>query len=155
MVKIADLMVSDTVTVASSETVAAATLCMAQNRVGAVLLVDGEQLDGLFSERDLAVRVVAAGKDPATTVVGDVATRDLVTVAASDGVRPALEAFRRGKFRHLPVVEAGKPVGILSTRDLLAHAVGALEAYIAQAGYESDTAAGKDPYDHIGGGYGK
>lgn len=155
MVKIADLMVSEMVTVAPTDTVAEATRRMAQNRVGAVLLVDGTRLDGLFSERDLATRVVAAGKDPATTAVRDVATRDVVTVATGDGVRVALDAFRRGRFRHLPVLDGGQPAGILSTRDLLAHAVEALEAYLSQAGYDRDTAAGVDPYDHFGGSYGK
>ena len=155
MSKVADLMATEAITANVSETVREVAQRMAGTQVGAVLVMAGDDLVGVFSERDLAVRVIAEGRDPATTPVGDVATTDVVTVGADDGIRAALDKFRIGKFRHLPVVNDSKLVGILSTRDLLVTAIERLEKYIEQVGYERKTAAGIDPYDHFGGSYGK
>lgn len=154
MSKISTLMVTDAITANPAETVSAVAQKMAGSDVGAVLVVEEGALRGVFSERDLATRVVAAGKDPVSTRVGDVATTEVVSVAPDDGIRSALAKLEKGKFRHLPVVESGKPVGIVSTRDLLSAAVGSLEKFIEQAGYDRETADGGDPYDHFGGSYG-
>lgn len=155
MSKVAELMVTEAVTAQVDETVVAVAKRMAGNDVGAVIVVAGGDLVGVFSERDLAVRVVAEGRDPAATRVADVATTGVVSVGPDDGIRAALAKLREGKFRHLPVVEDGKPIGILSTRDLMAAAIGKLESYIEQAAFEREAAGGGDPYDHFGGGYGK
>lgn len=155
MSKVADLMATGPITATIGEMVSDVAKRMAGGQVGAVLVVAGDDLVGVFSERDVATRVIAAGKDPATTAVGDVATKDVVSVGPDDGIRAALDKFRAGKFRHLPVVNGGKAVGILSTRDLMAAAIDRLEKFIEQSGYDRETAQGIDPYDHIGGGYGK
>jgi CBS domain-containing protein len=92
---------------------------MAKVRRGAVPVIDDGRLVGIFSERDLMLRVILAGHDPAQTPVRDVMTRDLV-VAEVDGTYPdCLAKMQRMHFRHLPVVEAGKLVGMISLRDLL------------------------------------
>ena len=155
MAGIAELMVSDMITATPEETVAAVSRRMSQNRIGAVLIVKDQALWGLFSERDLVTRVVEKGRDPKTTDIGDVATRDLVTIDVNAPVKAVLQIFREKKFRHLPVMRAGKPVGILSTRDFLEYLVEGLERYIDELKYKRDLAEGVDPYDHLGGAYGR
>ncbi len=155
MAGIAELMVTDMITAAPEETVADVARRMGQNRVGAVLIVKDQALWGLFSERDLVTRVVEKGRDPKTTDVGDVATRDLVTIDVNAPVKAVLQIFREKRFRHLPAMRAGKPVGILSTRDFLEYLVEGLERYIDEMKYKRDLAEGVDPYDHLGGAYGR
>jgi len=155
MTTIESLMATDLIEAAPQESVADVTTRMAGNKVGAVLINDGEQVIGLFSERDLASRVVGAGRDPRTTKVADVASADIVSIEASQPLRDVLALFREKGFRHLPVTRSGKFVGILSTRDFLAHLVGGLEHFIESKKYAADVAEGADPYDHIGGSYGR
>ncbi|HVN83895.1 MAG TPA: CBS domain-containing protein [Candidatus Binatia bacterium] len=155
MAKIRELMVTETITATSNESVAEAAQRMSSNRVGAVLVVDRGVLRGLLSERDVLTRVVAEGRDPRETRVGDVATRVVVTIDVNAPLRSVLGLFREKKFRHLPVLEAGKPVGILSTRDFLDYLVDGLERFIDDATYRRELAQGVDPYDHFGGSYGK
>ena len=91
---------------------------MAEACCSSILLCTGGRLDGIFTERDLLVRVVAAGLDPATTTVGSVMTRDPDRI---DAAAPVIEAIRRmdeGNFRHLPVVDGDRIVGVISWRDL-------------------------------------
>lgn len=153
MAAIEELMVSDTVKAAPGETVAEAARRMARNRVGAVLVMEGETLVGLLSERDLLSRVLAEKRDIEKTRVGEVATRELVTIDVRASVKDVLDIFREKKFRHLPVLKDGKAVGILSTRDFLDFLVGGLEHYIDQIRYKRELAEGLDPYDHVGGSY--
>ena len=155
MAGIAELMVTDMITAVPEETVAEVSRRMSQNRIGAVLIVKDQALWGLFSERDLVNRVVEKGRDPKTTDVGDVATRDLVTIDVNAPVKAVLQIFREKRFRHLPVMRAGRPAGILSTRDFLEYLVEGLERYIDELKYKRDLAEGVDPYDHLGGAYGR
>lgn len=155
MAKVATLMVTEMVTARPNETVAEVARRMADNRIGAVLVVEGGELKGLFSERDLLNRVVADFRNPETTRLEHVCTKDVVTIDVDAPVRRVLELFREKRFRHLPVVDNGKPVGILSVRDFLEYLVGGLESYIDDLRYKRDLAEGIDPYDHIGGSYGK
>ena len=89
---------------------------MAKAKVGAVLVVDGKKLVGIFTERDLLVRVVAKGLEPKTTPLSKVMTANPVTVSADKPLGYALVVMHRKGFRHLPLVEDGKPVGIVSAR---------------------------------------
>lgn len=155
MASIRELMVTDTITVLPTDTVVEATRRMATNRVGAVLVVQDGALVGLLSERDVVARVVGRQRDPETTTVAGVATSEVVSVEVDAPVKNVLATFRDKRFRHLPVVEDGKPVGILSTRDFLAFLVDGLERYIDQRKYKRDIAEGSDPYDSLGGAYGK
>lgn len=114
------IMHRDVITLGSDEVVATAVSRMHEHNLGAVLLVDEGKLTGIFSERDLLRRVVAAKRDPATTVVRDVATTELVTVEADAPVRECYQLFKDKGFRHLPIVGADNvPIGIISSRDLL------------------------------------
>jgi CBS domain-containing protein len=155
MAGIDTLMVTEMVTATPEESVAEVARRMSSNKIGAVLVVKDGALWGLFSERDLLTRVVREKRDPEHTDVGDVATRDLVTIDVKGPVKAVLKIFREKKFRHLPVVRDGKPVGILSTRDFLEFLVEGLERYIDDLKYKRDLAEGKDPYDHLGGSYGR
>ena len=87
--------------------------------VGAVAVVEGGRLVGVFSERDLMTRVVAEGLDPETTAVASVMTRDLVVGDAGEDVPVALAKMHSVNCRHLPVVADGSLVGMISLRDLM------------------------------------
>ncbi len=155
MASIRALMATEVVTANPNETVAEVARRMSTSKVGAVLVVEDGILRGLFSERDLLTRVVAEGRNPQTTVVGSVATPEVVTVDVSAPLKTVLHVFRENAFRHLPVVDTGKPVGVLSTRDFLAFLVEECERCIDWTKYKRDLAEGADPYDHIGGSYGR
>ncbi len=149
------LMVTEMISAAPDESILEVADRMARNRIGAVLVLDGARLAGIFSERDLLTRVIGERRDLSATRVGEVATGDVVTIDAEQPVRSVVEIFRARRFRHLPVVRAGRAVGILSTRDFLAFVVEGLEGYVEKARYDQELAAGTDPYDHIGGSYGR
>lgn len=153
MAFIKDLMHTDVVTATADQTVLEVAKKMASQRIGAVLITDGgSRLEGVFSERDLLVRVVAEGKDLATTKVGDVATREVATVTPDTHVKQCAELLREKRIRHLPVVGEGT-LGIISTRDFFGYLAEKLEGFIDRARYEKQLDEGTDPYDHIGGSY--
>jgi CBS domain-containing protein len=99
-------------------TVAEATRLMAAENVGIVSVVDGDRLVGVFSERDVTRRVVAAGLDPRVRV-GDVMTTDLVVADADEDYQSAMLKMDQGNIRHLPVVSDGRLLSMLSIRDLM------------------------------------
>jgi CBS domain-containing protein len=92
---------------------------MAAAGIGAIPIVDGERLVGIFSERDLMTRVVVPRRDPERTLVADVMTREVVTATLEEHVDFCVEKMRKVGCRHLPVVSAEKVIGVLSMRDLL------------------------------------
>ncbi len=100
---------------------------MAAERTGCVLVIDeGSQsagqfaLAGIFTERDLLRRVLGAGKSTSTPV-GDVMTPDPDTISPDDTILSAIRTMHEGCHRHLPVVENGKPVSVISSRSLIRH----------------------------------
>ncbi len=108
------------VTAPADITVAAAARLMKQHQVGAVMIVDGAgKLAGVFTERDALFRVLAAGRDGATTSIADVMTAHPQTIAPDRHFAHALYMMHEGGFRHVPVVEGGKPIGMVSARDAL------------------------------------
>ena len=92
---------------------------MCRAHVGAVLVMDEGELVGIFSERDLMTRVVLARKDPATTQVGEVMTRDVVSIPPGVTPRDAMALVTRRRVRHLPVVVGRRVVGLVSIGDLV------------------------------------
>jgi CBS domain-containing protein len=156
MAGIATLMATDMITATPEETVAAVASRMSANKIGAVLVItEDDRIGGVFSERDLLVRVAAAGRDPKATRVHEVATQAVVTIDVEAPLKDVLALFRKNRFRHVPVVRGGKPVGILSTRDFLEYLVDGFEHYIDEFRYNRALAEGTDPYDHFGGQYGR
>jgi CBS domain-containing protein len=111
------LMSTTLVTVDPRATVAEAAALMSVNRVGSALVVDGEALRGIFTERDI-VRALAAEHDAASHAVIDWMTTAPVSLSPSATATEALQQMLASGFRHLPVVEDGRLVGIVSIRDL-------------------------------------
>jgi len=102
-------------------TVAEAAAMMAGQGIGAVVALRDGGMSGIFTERDLLVKVAAAGLDAATTQVAEVMTTDVATITVDDSVEAAVAKMRDGGFRHLPVVDgSGEPFAMLSLRDLIA-----------------------------------
>ena len=101
-------------------TVRAAAISMASNNVRAILVVDAAgKLAGLFTERDVLNRVVARGLDPDATPLAAVMTTKLQTASPDKPLAHALHMMFEGGFRHVPVVDDGKPVGMVSARNAL------------------------------------
>jgi CBS domain-containing protein len=92
---------------------------MCEAGVGAIVVLDGDSLVGIFSERDLMTRVIVARRDPAQTPVSAVMTRDVVTAEMDDRVDACEDKMRRASCRHLPVLSKGRVIGMISMRDLL------------------------------------
>jgi CBS domain-containing protein len=155
MATVEKIMTTPVVAVAPGDNVADAARRMRDGGVGAVLVVEGKRLRGIFTERDVVERVVAEGRDPATTAVSEVHTAEPRTVPATAHVRECVGIIREGDFRHVPVVDAeGQPVGVISTRVFLQHVVAALEGFVDRAVYREELIdGGTDPYEAIGGGY--
>lgn len=105
--------------VGPATTVAVAVKRMNESRIGSVLVLDGARLLGILTERDVLVRVVAAGRDARTTLVEEVMTRDLVRVGPGETVEEAMLVMSRARCRHLPVMEGEELLGIVSIGDLL------------------------------------
>jgi CBS domain-containing protein len=104
----------------ATTTVLAAAQTMAASGIGSLLIVDAKgSLTGIFTERDALNRVLAKGLDPAKTTLAQVMTGKLQTIAPDRPLGHALHLMFEGGFRHVPVVENGKPVGMVSARDAL------------------------------------
>ena len=107
------------ITAPTSMPVSEAARLMKSHNVGAVLVVEGDKLVGVFTERDALFRVVAEGRDVNTTQLGAVMTQNPRTVQADSPFSLALQMMYEGGFRNVPVVENGRPVGLVSARDAL------------------------------------
>lgn len=107
------------VIVTRTATVVDAARQMKQRNVGSVMVVDGTRLVGIFTERDALFRVLAAERDPASTRLDEVMTAQPQTMHPDEPFVRALRVMHEGKFRHLPVVEFGRPIGVVSVRDAL------------------------------------
>ena len=100
-------------------TVLRASEMMARRKVGAMLVVENDRLAGIFTERDALFRVMAKRLDPATTTLAEVMTTSPMTVTPDKSFGYALIVMHDNGFRHLPVVENGKLIGIVSARNAL------------------------------------
>ena len=98
-------------------TVRGAARAMRERHVGAVLVTTDGHLDGIFTERDMVNRVVAESRDPDQTTLAEVMTADPDTIAPTTTAIEALRLMNDGGYRHLPIVERGRVVGIVSRRD--------------------------------------
>jgi len=107
------------ITAPQSMPVGEAARLMKSHNVGAILVVEGDQLVGVFTERDALFRVVAEGRDSNATQLGAVMTRNPRTIEADSLFTLALQIMYEGGFRNVPVVENGRPVGLVSARDAL------------------------------------
>jgi signal-transduction protein with cAMP-binding, CBS, and nucleotidyltransferase domain len=101
------------------QSVAEVARSMADLHVGAILVFDGDQLRGVFSERDLMKRVVVERRDPESTPVGLVMSTDMFTIDESASLEEAMESMQSHNCRHLPVTREGQVVAFLSMRELM------------------------------------
>lgn len=107
------------VTANAEITVAAAARLMKERRVGAILVLKEGKLAGIFTERDAVFRVIAEGRDPAKTRIAEVMTANPRTITPDRPFGHALHLMYEGGFRHVPVVDNGRPLGVVSSRDAL------------------------------------
>ena len=108
-----------TVSVSPTATVTQAAEEMNRRKVGSVLVMEGRRLVGIFTERDVLWRVVAAGFDPKTTPLSQVMTRDPITVTSDAPIQQVMDVFTGKRFRHMPVVDDGHLLGLISIGDVL------------------------------------
>jgi len=94
---------------------------MVDRNIGAVPVTHNGKLVGIFSERDLMRRVVAEGRDPRSTCMAEVMTDDPLTISTNEELENCMTLMRLHGFRHLPVCQEGRLVGIVSLRDILLH----------------------------------
>ena len=155
MVSIDSMMHKPIVTAEAAEFVDVAARRMREADVGAIVMIENDVVTGIFTERDLLRSVVAEGLSPGSTRVGDVATREVLSVDIGAPLRVCAEALRDRSIRHLPVVDDGRPIGILSARDFLGAIAEGFEQLIERARFDEQLQGGVDPYDHVGGSYGR
>jgi CBS domain-containing protein len=91
---------------------------MAAEKIGALIVMDGERLIGIFTERDALNRVLAAGRDPGATRISEVMTKDPFCIPPTTTVGDAMELVTQRRFRHLPIVDNGKVLAVISSGDL-------------------------------------
>ena len=116
--KVKDIMTADPATVGPNDLVAQAATLMKQEDCGAIPVVRDNTLIGIITDRDIAIRAVAAGRDPKTTKVSEVMSADPITVGPDDDVSEAASIMAKSQIRRLPVVEKGKLLGIVVTAQL-------------------------------------
>ena len=117
---VSQLIKNQNILTASAEiSVTEAAAKMRDSRVGAIMVVEKGRLVGIFTERDALYRVLAGGKNPKQTKLGEVMTVNPTTVSASMPFGHALHLMYERNFRHVPVVEGGMPIGMVSARDAL------------------------------------
>ncbi len=102
---------------------------MNEHKIGALLVHRGKRLLGIFTERDVLVRVVDSGLDPNETVVQQVMTTNVHTVESSITVSEAMKIMITEKFRHLPILEGERVIGIVSVGDLMLRTLQENESY--------------------------
>ena len=115
-----DLVQNQVLTIlAPSLSVRDAAKAMADRNIGAVLVAEGGRLRGICTERDVTHRVVAKGRDPNLTTIADIMTANVITATPKTTINDAMAQMDAGYFRHLPVVDNGKLVGIISVKDVV------------------------------------
>jgi len=113
-----DLMTPDPITLPETATLLDAARTMRQAGIGNVVVLHGEAVCGIVTDRDIVVRGIADGRDPRATTLGDVCSRNLTTLSPDDQLETALRLIREHAIRRLPVVKRGRAVGILTMGDL-------------------------------------
>ncbi len=113
-----DAMTENPRSIGASASVVEAARLMREEHIGSLPITDDEQLVGMITDRDITTRVVAEAADPTTTSVGDVYSRDVVSVEPDNELDEALQLMARHQVRRLPVVESGRLVGIVAQADV-------------------------------------
>jgi len=115
-----------------TNTVFEAIQVMADKRAGALLVMDGAKLEGIISERDYAREVILKGRSSKKTLVGEIMSSNVITVAPTDSVQNALEVMTQHHIRHLPIVDDTTVVGVVSLGDLVKDVISMQQTTIEQ-----------------------
>lgn len=115
---IAEVMTNNLATLDINSTAADAAKLMKEKNIGDVIVTEGNQLRGIVTDRDIVVRAVAENKNPLDVRLAEIVSDDLVTLSPQDSVDDAVRLMDKHALRRLPVVENGKPVGIVTLGDL-------------------------------------
>ena len=115
---IIELMTPNPVSLPAGSPLQEAARCMKERDIGDVIVLEDGNVCGVVTDRDIVVRAVAENRDPATTKLGDICSRDLATLTPADSVEDAIELMRERAIRRVPIIDNGAPVGIVSIGDL-------------------------------------
>ncbi len=124
----------EVITIGRNASVFDAIKLMADRAVGSMLVMDGNALVGIVTARDYARKVILKGRASDSTEVGDIMTTDLVTTSASQTVRDCMTLMTEERIRHLPVVEDGQVIGLISIGDLVNAIISDQQEEIEQLG---------------------
>ncbi|MDQ1519034.1 MAG: hypothetical protein QOI55_107 [Actinomycetota bacterium] len=102
----------------ASETIVDAARVMRDENIGTVIVTQGDRIRGIVTDRDIVVRAIADGANPSSTQLGDIVSDHVETVTPDTDIDDAIEIMRMRAIRRLPVVDSGRPVGIVSIGDL-------------------------------------
>jgi signal-transduction protein with cAMP-binding, CBS, and nucleotidyltransferase domain len=117
--RISDVMTSNPVTLQSASTLSDAARAMRDSNIGDVIVLDDDgQICGIVTDRDIVIRALAEDRQPGATTLGDICSRDPVTLSSGDSVKDAIQLMSEKAVRRVPVVDGGKPVGIVTIGDL-------------------------------------
>lgn len=119
------------ISVTSAEPVQRALELMKSNRVRSVLVLEQGRLEGIVTQGDCAIRVLLEGRDARTTPVGDIMTRDPLTVRPEDPLEACMGLMANRNFRHLPVLDGGRVVGVVSIGDIVKDMIRQLGAQVS------------------------
>jgi CBS domain-containing protein len=119
-----DVMSRNPVTLPTTATVRDAATRMLESDIGDVIVLDGDRVAGILTDRDIVVRAVAEQRDPSTTKVSEICSPDVVTLSPDDSITRAIELMKLNAVRRIPVVEDAAAVGIVSIGDLAIEANG-------------------------------
>ncbi len=115
---IREVMTPNPITLPATSSAIEAARAMRDSDIGDVVVLDGQKICGIVTDRDIVVRAVAEGLDPASTPLKEICSRELTTLSPQDSVDEAVRLMRDKAIRRLPVVENKRPVGIVSIGDL-------------------------------------
>lgn len=107
------------VTTTEDTTVTEAVSMMTRDNIHSLMVMKDDQMIGIFTDRDYVHKIVATQRDPAQLRVGDVMTKEVTTVSPDASIKACIELMHDGKFRHLPITEAGQVIGMISMTDVM------------------------------------
>jgi len=116
-----ELMTKSPVTLDHTSTVVDAARAMRDGNFGSVIVVKGGKVSGVVTDRDIVVRAVAGSNDPRLVTLGEICTEDVMTVEPDEPVAKVVVLMREKAIRRVPVVDGGRPVGVISLGDLAKH----------------------------------
>jgi CBS domain-containing protein len=117
--RIRDVMTADPISLRDDSTVVDAARAMRDSHIGDVIVLDDNgTVYGIVTDRDIVVRALAEGREPGSTTVGEICTRELASLSPDDSVSDAVRLMSGNAIRRVPVIDQGRPVGIVSIGDL-------------------------------------